>query len=71
MKRNLFNRRLFYDGKVYLFLADCADVLECDMEELRQRCCDIKIIDDLGEFLLEGDFNRVFSENYPDSPAVS
>ena len=70
MKRNLFKRRLIYDGNVYLFLADCADVLECNIEELRQRCSNIKIIDDLGEFLPEGDFNRVFSENYPDSPAV-
>ena len=69
MKKNLFKKRLLMDGKVYLFLDDCADILGTDITVLRNICSNI-VFTMFGECITEDDFNFIFDEYFPEASAV-
>ena len=70
MKRKLFKNRIISEDKIYLLLPDCADVLETDLKTLKNCCDNIVDIPPFGECILEEEFNHVFRNYFPESPAV-
>ena len=69
MTRNLFKKRLLMDGKVYLFLDDCAEILGADVQTL-YNVCDGIVSTTCGQCITEDEFNFVFNEYFPDASAV-
>lgn len=67
MQLNIFKNRILSEGKVYLLLSDCADILETTTENLEQICKDIKEIGNFGKCITENEFNFIFKEYFPEA----
>ena len=65
-----FKKRLLCDGKVYLSLPDCAEVLGVDIDNLRSVITDNSIvsIDGFGECITEADFNQLLDTQFVNLP---
>ena len=69
MKINIFKNRILSEGKVYLLLSDCAEVLEADVDLIKNCTDNIIKIDPFGECITENEFNYILTHHFPDSCA--
>lgn len=70
IKKVAFKRRLLCDDKVYLKLSDCAQILGTDEGSLLEKCSEVCVFEDLGRWISEGEFNRIYTEYFSESDAL-